>query len=134
MCVDFSANAGGKKSMRPFRTFKASFESFDDGNLFGHCDVETRTCLKIDVVEGNMSECLHCDIHRLLKAATENEEMTLADVTDKVTQVLADLIAAFPVGIRSQHLGYTLGCLVQSIVEHGEPVLDTGEAEPQAIH
>jgi hypothetical protein len=68
---------------------------------------------------------LHCDIHRLLKAATENEEMTLADVTDKVTQVLADLIAAFPVGIRSQHLGYTLGCLVQSIVEHGEPVLDS---------
>jgi hypothetical protein len=63
-----------------------------------------------------MSDCLHCDIHRLLKAATENEEMSLTEITGNVTEVLADLIMAFPAAIRSRHMAYTLGYLVQELL------------------
>ena len=37
-----------------------------------------------------MSDCLHCDIHELLESHLQSEEVNLADVTAKVTEVLAD--------------------------------------------
>jgi hypothetical protein len=43
-----------------------------------------------------MSDCLHCDIHELLNAELEGKETNLAEVTAKVTEVLADLILMAP--------------------------------------
>ena len=43
-----------------------------------------------------MSECLHCDIHELLESQLEGKEANLAEITAKVTEVLADLILMAP--------------------------------------
>ena len=43
-----------------------------------------------------MSNCLHCDIHDLLESHLQNEEADLAEITAKVTEVLADLILMVP--------------------------------------
>jgi hypothetical protein len=39
-----------------------------------------------------MSDCLHCDIHDLLKDHLEAEQADLSEIAAKVTEVLADLI------------------------------------------
>lgn len=80
-----------------------------------------------------MSDCLHCDIHRLLKDSMESDDMSLSDVTAKVVDVLADLIMVVPDPLRTRHMVYTLGCLVQSILAHNETVEDTAEAEPRGV-
>ena len=43
-----------------------------------------------------MSECVHCDIHELLESHLQNQEVNLAEVAAKVTEVLADLILLAP--------------------------------------
>jgi hypothetical protein len=43
-----------------------------------------------------MSECLHCDIHEILEVQLQDEHADLAEVTAKVTEVLADLILMAP--------------------------------------
>lgn len=43
-----------------------------------------------------MSDCIHCDIHDLLEQRWQGEEINLADVAAKVTEVLADLILMAP--------------------------------------
>ncbi len=43
-----------------------------------------------------MSECLHCDIHELLESQLEGKDFNLAEITAKVTEVLADLILMAP--------------------------------------
>ena len=43
-----------------------------------------------------MSECLHCDIHELLESHLQNQEVNLAELAAKVTEVLADLILMAP--------------------------------------
>jgi hypothetical protein len=74
--------------------------------------VDSSTLLEQNV----MSHCLYCDIHGLLKAATENEEMNLTEITASVTEVLADPIVAFPAAIRSRHIAYMLGYLAQELL------------------
>jgi hypothetical protein len=39
-----------------------------------------------------MSECLHCEINELLESRLQGQEVNLAEVATKVTEVLADLI------------------------------------------
>ena len=39
-----------------------------------------------------MSQCLHCEINELLESRLQNQEVNLAEVAAKVTEVLADLI------------------------------------------
>jgi hypothetical protein len=39
-----------------------------------------------------MSDCLHCDIHDLLKDHLEGEQADLSEIAAKVTEVLADLV------------------------------------------
>ena len=39
-----------------------------------------------------MSDCIHCQIHDLLESHLQNQEVNLADIAFKVTEVLADLI------------------------------------------
>jgi hypothetical protein len=39
-----------------------------------------------------MSECLHCDIHDMLESHLQGEQVDLAEIAARVTEVLADLI------------------------------------------
>jgi len=43
-----------------------------------------------------MSNCLHCEILELLESRLQNQEVNLAEVAGKVTEVLADLILMAP--------------------------------------
>lgn len=43
-----------------------------------------------------MSECLHCEINELLESRLQGQEVNLAEVAAKVTEVLADLIVMAP--------------------------------------
>jgi hypothetical protein len=43
-----------------------------------------------------MSECLHCDIHEMLESHLQGEQVDLAEVAARVTEVLADLILMAP--------------------------------------
>jgi hypothetical protein len=43
-----------------------------------------------------MTDCLHCDIHDLLESHLQSEEANLADITAKVTEVVADLVLLAP--------------------------------------
>jgi hypothetical protein len=43
-----------------------------------------------------MSDCIHCDIHELLETRLQNQEVNLAEIVAKVTEVLADLILMAP--------------------------------------
>ena len=43
-----------------------------------------------------MSECLHCDIHEVLESHLQGEQVDLAEIAARVTEVLADLILLAP--------------------------------------
>jgi hypothetical protein len=43
-----------------------------------------------------MSECLHCEINEMLESRLQGQEVNLAEVAGKVTEVLADLILMAP--------------------------------------
>jgi hypothetical protein len=43
-----------------------------------------------------MSECLHCEIHDMLESYLQGEQVNLAEIAAKVTEVLADLILMAP--------------------------------------
>ena len=43
-----------------------------------------------------MSDCIHCDIHDLLESRLQGNEVNLAEIAAKVTEVLADLILLEP--------------------------------------
>jgi hypothetical protein len=45
-----------------------------------------------------MSECLHCEIHDMLESHLHGEQVNLAEIAAKVTEVLADLILMAPPG------------------------------------
>jgi hypothetical protein len=72
-----------------------------------------------------MSECLHCDIHDLLDSHLQAEEVNLADIAAKVTEVLADLILLAPAEER--------GALIAEVLANlGEFVLQKSEATEQS--
>ena len=43
-----------------------------------------------------MSDCLHCDIHELLDSQLQGDDVNLAEIAAKVTEVLADIILLAP--------------------------------------
>jgi hypothetical protein len=73
-----------------------------------------------------MSDCLHCDIHELLESHLQSEEANLADITAKVTEVLAHLILLAPPVERGTFMADILANLGVQKGEEG-----TGERNPR---
>ena len=67
-----------------------------------------------------MSECLHCEINELLESRLQNQEVNLAEVAAKVTEVLADLILMAPPDDQSTLMADILANLGSSVLEKKE--------------
>ena len=67
-----------------------------------------------------MSDCIHCDIHDLLESRLQGNEVNLAEIAAKVTEVLADLILLAPPDERATLLADVLANLGQFVLEKGE--------------
>jgi hypothetical protein len=67
-----------------------------------------------------MSECLHCDIHDLLDSHLQAEEVNLADIAAKVTEVLADLILLAPAEERGALIAEVLANLGEFVLQKSE--------------
>lgn len=71
-----------------------------------------------------MSNCLHCEILELLESRLQNQEVNLAEVAGKVTEVLADLILMAPPDDQSTLMADVLANLGSLLLEKKE------EADP----
>jgi hypothetical protein len=67
-----------------------------------------------------MSDCVHCDIHELLESHLQNQEVNLAEIAAKVTEVLADLILMAPPDERSMLMADILANLGSFLLEKKE--------------
>ena len=67
-----------------------------------------------------MSDCLHCDIHELLESQLQSQEVNLAEIAGKVTEVLADLVLMAPPDEQSMLMADILGNLGSFLVEKKE--------------
>jgi hypothetical protein len=72
-----------------------------------------------------MSDCLHCDILEMLQSRHHGKEADLAEVTSRVTEVLADLILMAPPDDQTMLLADVLanlgGMLLQKSEEDADP-------------
>jgi hypothetical protein len=77
-------------------------------------------------VEGvERSDCIHCQIHDLLESHLQKQDVDLADIAFKVTEVLADLILMAP----PEDQGTMIADILRNL---GQLVLDkNGEAEDE---
>jgi hypothetical protein len=64
-----------------------------------------------------MSECLHCEINELLEGRLQGQEVNLAEVATKVTEVLADLILMAPPDEQSTLMADVLANLGSFVLE-----------------
>ncbi|MFY9787390.1 MAG: hypothetical protein WAK08_16955, partial [Pseudolabrys sp.] len=64
-----------------------------------------------------MSDCIHCDIHELLESRLQNQEVNLAEIAAKVTEVLADLILTAPNDDQSKLMADILANLGSFVLE-----------------
>jgi hypothetical protein len=71
-----------------------------------------------------MSDCIHCDIHELLESRLQNQEVNLAEIAAKVTEVVADLILMAPNDDQSKLIADILANLGSFVLEKKE------EADP----
>jgi hypothetical protein len=71
-----------------------------------------------------MSDCLHCEILELLESRLQNQEVNLAEVAGKVTEVVADLILMAPPDEQSMLMADVLANLGSFLLEKKE------EADP----
>ena len=71
-----------------------------------------------------MSDCIHCDILELLESRLQNQEVNLAEIAAKVTEVLADLILMAPSDEQSTLMADMLANLGSFVLEKKE------EADP----
>jgi hypothetical protein len=71
-----------------------------------------------------MSECLHCEINELLESRLQGQEVNLAEVATKVTEVLADLILMAPPDEQSTLMADVLANLGSFVLEK------KGDADP----
>jgi hypothetical protein len=72
-----------------------------------------------------MSDCIHCQIHDLLESHLQKQDVDLADIAFKVTEVLADLILMAP----PEDQGTMIADILRNL---GQLVLDkNGEAEDE---
>ena len=67
-----------------------------------------------------MSECLHCEINELLESQLRGQEVNLAEVAAKVTEVLADLILMVPPDEQSTLMADVLANLGSFVLEKKE--------------
>jgi hypothetical protein len=67
-----------------------------------------------------MSECLHCEINELLESRLQGQEVNLAEVAAKVTEVLADLILMAPPDEQSTLMADILANLGSFVLEKKE--------------
>ena len=84
-----------------------------------------------------MSDCIHCDIHELLEIRLQNQEVNLAEIAAKVTEVLADLILMAPPDEQSTLMADMLANLGGFLpVEAGreEVRLETGVFDPHKFN
>lgn len=85
-------------------------------------------------VEGvKMSDCIHCDIHDLLETHLQGEEVNLAEVAAKVTEVLADLILMVPPADRGMLMADVLANLGQFVLEKNGETSDTEQPDPRRL-
>jgi hypothetical protein len=64
-----------------------------------------------------MSDCLHCDIHELLESQLQSQEVNLAEIAGKVTEVLADLNLMAPPDEQSKLMADILANLGSFLLE-----------------
>ncbi len=67
-----------------------------------------------------MSECLHCEILELLESRLQDQEVNLAEVAGKVTEVLVDLILMAPPDQQSALMADVLANLGSFLLEKKE--------------
>jgi hypothetical protein len=67
-----------------------------------------------------MSDCIHCDIHQLLETRLQNQEVSLAEIVAKVTEVLADFILMAPPDEQSTLMADMLANLGRFLLEKKE--------------
>jgi hypothetical protein len=67
-----------------------------------------------------MSDCIHCEIHDVLASHLEADDANLADITAKVTEVLADLILLAPPADRGTLMADVLINLGEFVLQKNE--------------
>ena len=77
-----------------------------------------------------MSDCIHCDIHELLESRLQNQEVNLAEIAAKVTEVLADLILMAPNDDQSKLMADILANLGSFVLEKKEEADPNNQRRP----
>jgi hypothetical protein len=67
-----------------------------------------------------MSECLHCEIHDLLQSHLQSEQVDLAEIAARVTEVLADLILLAAPGERHTLMADVMANLGGMVLEKSQ--------------
>ena len=67
-----------------------------------------------------MSDCLHCDIHELLESQLQSQEVNLAEIAGKITEVLADLVLMAPPDDQSKLMADILANFGSFVLEKKE--------------
>ena len=67
-----------------------------------------------------MSDCLHCEILELLESRLQDQEVNLAEVAGKITEVLVDLILMAPPDQQSALMADVLANLGSFLLEKKE--------------
>lgn len=80
-----------------------------------------------------MSDCIHCEIHDLLESHLQGEEINLAEVAAKVTEVLADLILMVPPADRGMLMADVLANLGQFVLEKNGETSDAEQPDPRRL-
>ena len=77
---------------------------------------------------GEMSDCIHCQIHDLLESHLQNPEVNVADIAFTVTEVLADLILMVPPEDQGTMIADILRNLGQLVLGKNEEAEDEGQS------
>ena len=80
---------------------------------------------------GEMSDCIHCQIHDLLEGHLQNQEVNLADMAFKVTEVIADLILMAPPEDQGMMIADILRNLGQFVLDKNGEAEDEGQSGPR---
>jgi len=81
-----------------------------------------------------MPECLHCEINELLESRLQDQEVNLAEVAAKVTEVLADLILMAPPDEQSTLMADVLANLGSFVLEKKEDTDPTNPSPRRSSH